>query len=631
MKFMGNLQQLGRAVMLPMIILPAAAICLSLSTLPWESVGLPSLGEYLSVAGYSLFAFLPYLFAAGVAWGTSSNGGASALSALAGMFIYTGIVKYSHYDIEPTVLIGALIGMLSGYSYERFKSIRLPEYIQFFGGPRFVPLFVSFVSVLFSVAMIGIAPLLGKGLLLLGDVVSSAGGFGVFLYGFLHRILVVFGLHHLLNHVFWFQVGGFRLPSGEMVNGDLPRFFAGDPTAGAFMAGLYPTMMFALPAIAIAIIQEAREDLKPKIRKTFLTAALASFLTGVSEPVEFAFLFVAPYLFVIHALLSGVIMWLVYELGILHGFSFSAGAIDYILNMHLATKGWLLLPIGVIVFILYYGLFRWAIRRFRIPTPGREEGSALDDWAEDIPSRAPLILQAIGGKANLDTMEACITRLRLKLKNDRLLDNTALRDLGAAGVIRLGGGNVQIVFGTFSELIREEIVKTMQRDSAQVLFSSPVQGRMIPLEEVPDPIFSGKLVGDGVAFLPDRGELVAPVRGKVIILYPTMHAIGLRTEEGLEVLLHIGIDTSSLKDGSYFQAAVKEGDDVSPGQLLISFDLQKLRAKSKSLATPMVITNSQLVRSWGFGAFKSVKKGQSPVMSVMLKERKDSHVGGIRP
>ncbi|QJC52417.1 PTS transporter subunit EIIC [Paenibacillus albicereus] len=628
MNFMGNLQQLGRAVMLPMTVLPAAAICMSLAQLPWDAAGMPAMAEYLRIAGRSLFLFLPYLFAAGVAWGTSSNGGAASLSALAGMFIYSGIVQSSGYDIEPTVLIGALIGMLSGYSYERFKSIRLPESIQFFGGPRFVPLFVSFVCILFSLLMVAAAPSLSRALLWLGDVVASAGGFGVFLYGFLHRILVVFGLHHLLNHVFWFQVGGYRMDEGTMVYGDLPRFFAGDPTAGAFMAGLYPTMMFALPAIALAIIQEAREDLKPKIKRTFLSAALASFLTGVSEPVEFAFLFVAPYLFVIHSVLSGLIMWIVYELGIRHGFSFSGGAIDYVINMHLATKGWLLLPLGIVVFLLYYGLFRWAIRRFQIPTPGREEGSALDEWAGDIPYRAPLILQAIGGKENLETLEACITRLRIKVRNDKLLDTAALRDLGAAGVIRLGGGNVQVVFGTFSELIREEMLKTMQRDRAQVLFSSPVQGRMIPLDEVPDPIFAGKLVGDGAAFLPERGELVAPVKGEVILLYPTMHAVGLRTPEGLEVLMHIGIDTSAL-DG-YFHAAVKEGDAVIPGQLLISFDIQRLRKTGKSLATPMLITNPQLVRSWGFGPFKSVKRGQTAVMSVMLRESKDSQVGGKR-
>ena len=620
MAFIGGLQQLGRAFMLPMIVLPGAAVFLSLSQLPWHYIGLPGMPDHLRAASEIIFHYLPFLFALGVSLGLTGNALAAGMAAMAGMFIYTGITGAANPDIEPTVLIGAFIGIVSGMSHERFKDLKLPEYIQFFGGPRFVPLFVSFVSLLFSIGMVNAAPYVQGMLVELGDIVASAGGFGVFLYGFVHRILVVFGLHHLVSHVFWFQIGGYETEDGSMVYGDLPRFFAGDPTAGAFMAGLYPTMMFALPAIAFAIIHEAREDLKPKIRKTFLYAALASFLTGVAEPVEFAFLFVAPYLYVVHALLSGLIMWVTYELGILHGFSFSAGAIDFAINEHLATRGWLILPIGVVVGLVYYFLFRWAIRKFRIPTPGREEGSHIDEWAGDIPYRAPLILQAIGGKDNIVQMESCITRLRLRVSNEKILDINALRNLGAAGVIRLGGGHIQVVFGTYSELIKEEMVKAIKRDQAQVLFHSPMQGRMIPLEEVPDPIFAGKLVGEGVAFIPDKGELVSPVKGTVMHIYPTMHAIGIKTPEGLEVLLHIGIDTSRLAGKSYFQAVVKEGDEVTPGTLLIRFNLQRIRKESKSLATPMVITNSDRVRSWRFAPFKAVKKGQSSVMSVVLKE-----------
>ncbi|WP_274655128.1 glucose PTS transporter subunit IIA [Paenibacillus humicola] len=626
MNMMGHLQQLGRSLMLPTIVLPGAAVFLSLSALPWASMGLPSVQTHLHTAGMALFTFLPYLFAFGVAMGMTSNAGAAGLAALAGMFIYTGIINASHYELEPTVFTGVIIGLFASIFNEKFKSIKLPEYIQFFGGPRFVPLIVSLFSALWAMIMVQIAPALHNSLIALGDIVSSGGGFGVFLFGFVLRILVVFGLHHLVSHVFWFQVGGYTLPNGQVVFGDLPRFFAGDPTAGAFMAGLYPTMMFALPAIAFAIIDEAREDLKPKIRKTFLVAALSSFLTGVTEPIEFAFLFVAPYLFIVHALLSGLMMWFTYELGIRDGFSFSAGALDFLVNEHLATKGWLLIPIGIVFGLIYYVLFRWAIRRFQIPTPGREEGSQLDEWAGDIPYRAPLILEAIGGKENIVQMEACITRLRLKVSNERLIDIDSLKALGAAGVIRLGGGNVQIVFGTYSELIREEMDKAIRRDQSRVLFNAPVQGRMMPLTEVPDPIFAGKLVGDGVAFMPERGELVAPVGGKVIHVYPSMHAVGIRTPEGLDVLLHIGIDTSQLK-GKGFKALVKEGDAVVPGQLLITFDLNTVRKGGKSLATPMVITNSERVSSWSFAPFKTVKRGQASVMSVVLKERS----GGEKP
>lgn len=623
LSMLGKLQQLGRALMLPMVILPAAAIFSGLSALPWEQFGLPMVEHYLQLASSAIFLYLPYIFAVGVALGLTGSGLAAGLAALVGMFIYAGVTEALTDGITPTVFIGILIGMIAGFSHIKFKDLKLPEWIQFFGGPRFVPLFVSFSTLIFAILMVYLSNHLEWLLIQIGDIIELAGGFGVFLYGFVHRILVIFGLHHIVNHIFWFQVGSYETINGSMVYGDLPRYFAGDPTAGVFMAGLYPTMMFALPAIAFAIIHEAREDLKPKVKKTFMLAALSSFLTGVTEPIEFAFLFVAPVLFVIHALVSGVIMWLTYKLGILHGFSFSAGAIDYFLNMHLSTNGWLIIPIGIIIGLFYYGLFRFAIRRFGIPTPGREDGSSIDDWAGDIPYRAPLILEAIGGKQNIVQMESCITRLRLKLHKDELLDINALRNLGAAGVIKLGGGHVQVVFGTYSELIREEMHKSILRDGQLIHFHSPLQGQMIALSDVPDPIFSSKMVGNGIAFIPDRGELVSPVNGKVIHIYPTMHAIGLLTVDGLEILLHIGIDTSKLTEQNIFEAVVKAGDHVTPGQLLIKFNMQKLKKYSKSIATPMVITNSEKVKAWRFAPYKAVKKGQSSILSVEIVRKNE--------
>lgn len=623
MNWTGNFQQFGRSLMIPMIALPAAAILLFLGNLPWDWIGMDRFGEILTYTGTAIFTYLPFLFSIGVALGLTQNAGIAGMAALLGYFIFYSLTKtYMGTFFELGVAGGVLIGLLAAFSYHRFKSIRLPEYIQFFGGPRFVPLFMSFASILFSAVVIQVGPTVKSVMDQFGAWILAHGAIGTFVYGVAYRLLVPFGLHHILNNVVWFQIGPYMRDDGHVVYGDLPRFFAGDPEAGIFMAGLYPIMMFALPAVAYAIIHEAREDLKPKVKATFLTAALASFLTGVTEPIEFAFLFVAPYLFVVHALLSGVAMWLAYELDIHHGFSFSAGAIDFVINEHLATNGLLLIPIGLVFAAVYYVLFRWAIRRFQLPTPGREEGSSLEEWAGDVRYRAPLILQALGGKNNINQIEACITRLRLTLGNDKLMDINALKHLGAAGVIRLGGGNVQVVFGTFSELIREEIVRVMRKEIPQVHFHAPVQGNMIPLEEVPDAIFAQKLVGNGVAFFPERGELLAPVAGKVAILYPTMHAIGLKTEEGLEVLLHIGIDTSHLQ-GKWFHAAVKEGDDVAVGQMLIRFDLQKIKRHAKSLATPMVITNPNVVKQWAFAPFKHVKKGQASVMSVIMKETGD--------
>ncbi|MFB5677574.1 glucose PTS transporter subunit IIA [Paenibacillus terreus] len=625
MNWLGSLQQLGRAVMLPTMVLPAAAILLSLASLPWAGWGLPAVGEVAEAAGHGIFNFLPYIFAVGVALGMSNQAGQAGLAALAGMAIYDQVTKhFGSGTVHPATLIAIILGVISGYTHNRFKSIKLPEVLQFFGGSRFVLLFIGLFSAVFAFLMLGIAPVLQGALVHLASMESIMGGFGLFLYGVLYRILVAFGLHHLLNNIFWFQLGTYETPDGNLVQGDLPRFFAGDPTAGYFMSGLFPIMMFALPAIALAIIHEAREDLKPKIRKTFLTAAFVCFLTGVSEQIEFAFLFAAPYLFLLHAVLSGIAMWITYALDIRHGFSYSAGFIDYVLNFHLSHNAWLLIPVGVAYGLVYYVLFRWAIRTFRIPTPGREEGSMLDDWAGGIPYRAPLILEALGGKENIIQLQSCITRLRLTVHNDRLIDSGAMKALGSAGLIKLGGGNVQVVFGTYSELIREEIAKLMERDLPQVMFNAPVQGKMLPIQEVPDQIFAAKLVGDGVAFIPEKGELVSPVHGTVMHIYPTMHAIGISTPEGIEVLLHIGIDTSQLK--GHFNALVEAGDTVEPGQLLIKFDLQALREQAPSLATPMVITNPDRVKSWSYAPFKHVKKGQASVMSVVLHDR---NVGGV--
>jgi len=617
---MGILQQFGRSLMMPMIALPAAAILLRLGAIPWDAIGFAQLSDLFRYAGMTVFTYLPYIFAVGVALGLSESAGIAGMSALVGYFVYDRVTQFFiPAGFELGVTSGIAIGIMAALLFHRFKEIRFPEYIQFFGGPRFVLLIMCFASFLFSVLVVQIGPYVQTGMRELSGLLLGMGGFGAFLYGMLHRLLVPSGLHYILNNIVWFQTGTYERWDGSIVNGDLPRFFAGDPSAGIFMAGLYPTMMFALPAIAFAIIHEAREDLKPKVRATFLTAALSSFLTGVTEPIEFAFLFVAPYLFVIHAILSGVSMWITYALDIHHGFAFSAGAIDFLLNNHLATNSWMLLPIGLAYGAGYYVLFRWAIRRFQIPTPGREEGSALDDWAGDIPYRAPLILQALGGKENVLRIEACITRLRLTLANDREMDVGALRHLGAAGVITLGGGNVQVVFGTFSELIREEIVKTMRKDPRVVPFRSPVAGRMIPLDEVPDKVFAAGIVGEGAAFLPERGELVAPVAGKISHLFPTAHALGIVTAEGLEVLLHIGIDSSQIPNEP-FEAHVAEGETVQPGQLLITFDLAKLRKHAKSIATPMVVTNSARVKAWSYAPFKAVRKGQASVMSVTLKE-----------
>lgn len=623
MNWMGFLQQLGRALMLPTIALPLAAVLLFLGTWPWDLIHAESFGHFFTLAGQTIFTYLPYLFAVGVALGLTEAAAIAGMSALLGYYIYTELTEQMlGTDFQLGVVGGILMGIITAFIHNRFKEIKLPEYIQFFGGPRIVPIVTGIAAFVFSYLTGLIGDFVLKWLLHIGEALLGMGGFGAFLYGVMARLLVPTGLHHILNNVFMFQVGSYETPNGNIVQGDLTRFFEGDPSAGMYMAGLYPIMLFALPAIAFAIIGESREDLKGKIKATFLTAALASFLTGVTEPIEFAFLFVAPYLFVVHAILSGLSMWIATALDIHHGYSYSAGAIDYLLNFHLSKNALLLIPIGLVYGVIYYLLFRWAIRKFRIPTPGREEGSLLEEWADDIPSSAPLIVQALGGKENIIKIDACITRLRLTLTNIRLLDVNALRSLGAVGVIRLGGGNVQVVFGTYSELIKEEISKVLRKDMRLVSFQSPVQGKMIPLSEVPDRIFASQMVGGGVAFIPDRGELLSPVDGKIIHVYPSHHALGIETEEGVEVLLHIGINTSDLP-GDWFESQVNAGDDVKAGQLLVKFHLDQVKKHCTSIATPMVITNSSKVKSWSFAPYKTVKKGQKSVMSVVLHNREE--------
>ncbi|UHA74073.1 glucose PTS transporter subunit IIA [Paenibacillus sp. 481] len=619
MNQLGLLQQLSRAMMQPLIALPAAALCLAAGHL-LQSIGWHDAASLFQLTGNTVFHVLPYIFAVGVALGLTNNSGVASLSSLLGMFIFDQLLQHwGQTAYEPTVVNGILFGIMAGVLHQYSKDVKFPEYLQFFGGPRFVVLTTMLGSTLLSGVLVLLAPYMQDGIRFLSQELLAMGGFGVFLYGVLHRVLIAFGLHHLLNNIYWFQLGSYTDANGMHFSGDLPRFFAGDPTAGIYMAGLYPIMMFALPAVALAIVHESREDLRPKVRKTYMTAALVSLLTGITEPIEFAFLFAAPYLFLVHAVLTGGAMWITAELGIRHGFSFSAGAIDYVVNFHRSTNGIWIIPIGLVFGLIYYVLFRFAIQKFQIPTPGRIEGSLLDDMGSDLLHRAPLIIQALGGKDNIIDIQACITRLRLRVVHDKLVDRHALRMLGAAGVIRLGGGHLQVVFGTYSEIIREEMMRRLQRNTNQTWFVAPVQGRMIPIEDVPDTIFAKKLVGNGVGFIPDKGELVSPVHGRIRHVYPTMHALGIETNEGIEVLLHVGIETSAL-NGAGFQAVVQEGDEVKPGQLLVKFDLNYIKKHAKSLVTPMVVTNSDKVASWSFAPFAQVKKGQTSVMSVVLHE-----------
>ncbi|ADU51805.1 PTS system N-acetylglucosamine-specific IIC component, Glc family; PTS system N-acetylglucosamine-specific IIB component, Glc family [Thermaerobacter marianensis DSM 12885] len=371
MNVMGGLQRIGRALMAPVAVLPAAGILLRLGQ-P-DLLNIPVMAQ----AGDAIFSNLPLLFAIGVGIGLANQAGVAGLAALVGYVVFQKTLTTINQDLNMGVLAGILTGALAAAMYNRYHGIRLPEWLGFFGGRRFVPLVTAFWALVLGVVF-GFVWGPVQGLIdALGNWIVGAGAVGVFVFGVLNRLLLPFGLHHIINSLVWFVFGDYTNPTtGEVVHGDLHRFFAGDKTAGIFMAGWYPIMMFGLVGVALAMIHEAKPENRASARGILLSAALTSFVTGITEPLEFAFMFLTPVLYVTHALLSGISMALVYELGIRHGFTFSAGLIDFVLNWGIATRPALLIPIGLVFMAVYYVLFRFLIRRLDLPTPGREPAEA---------------------------------------------------------------------------------------------------------------------------------------------------------------------------------------------------------------------------------------------------------------
>lgn len=480
------LQKLGKALMLPVATLPAAAILLRFGSIDYikefhlgESFGgflNQYIAPFLAAGGGAIFDNLPLIFAIGVAIGFVGD----AVAALASVIAYQVLVSVLGkvptafgilgHDGKPIVLnMGVLGGILAGgiaaYFYKKYHDIKLPDWLGFFSGKRFVPIITSLVMVIIGIIFGLIWGPIQNVLTDFGSWIVGLGATGAALFTFFNRLLIPFGLHHVLNAIAWFQIGDYTDAAGKVVHGDLWRFFAGDKSAGLFMTGFFPIMMFALPGAALAIIHTAKPEKRAAISAIFIGTAITSFLTGITEPIEFAFMFLAPFLYVVHALLAGVSAYIVTIMGIKHGFGFSAGLIDYLVNYGLATKPLLLIPIGLAFAIVYYFLFRFLIVTFNIKTPGREddeelaEGSSAAGAPSSMQEKAKQVLTYIGGKENIKDLDACITRLRLVLKDEKAVNEKGLRDLGAAGIMKLGQGSVQIVFGTQSELIKDEIKK----------------------------------------------------------------------------------------------------------------------------------------------------------------------------
>jgi PTS system N-acetylglucosamine-specific IIC component len=502
-----GMQQLGRALMLPIAVLPIAGLLLRLGQpdlLGWAA---------MAAAGDAIFSNLGLLFAVGVGVGLArENHGAAGLAALVGFLVTTRAVE-TLLAAPPgslaklSIPVGLLSGIIAGVSYNRFGNITLPSYLSFFGGRRFVPI-VSGLAGLVLAAIVGYAwPFLERGMDATSEAILGAGSLGLFAYGVLNRILIVTGLHHILNNFAWFIVGDYHGATG-----DLKRFFAGDPTAGAFMSGFFPVMMFGLPGACLAMYHTARPERRAAVAGLLLSLGLTSFLTGVTEPVEFTFMFLAPVLYALHAVATGLAMVVMNLFGVRLGFSFSAGLFDYVLNFSHAQRPLLLLPIGAAYFALYYGVFRFCIVRLNLATPGREIDDATAQPQETVPlsARAPSFVAALGGARNLGEVDACTTRLRLVLVDNTAIDEAMLKRLGARGILRSSATGLQVVLGPIADQVAGEIRAALRAPAPSIPAQSPSTSAPPPSIAAPAPSIAAPAIDAPglLAALGGRGNVV---------------------------------------------------------------------------------------------------------------------------
>ncbi len=450
---------------------------------------------------------------------------------------------------------GIISGVIAGLLYNRYSDIRLPSYLAFFGGRRFVPIASGFAGLLVAAAFGYGWPVLERGMDALSRAVLGSGELGLFVYGVLNRVLIVTGLHHILNNLAWFLLGDYG-----GVTGDLNRFFAGDPTAGAFMSGFFPVMMFGLPAACLAMYHAAKPERRRAAGGLLASMALTSFLTGVTEPIEFTFMFLAPLLYAVHAVLTGLAMVIMDALQVRLGFSFSAGLFDYVINFGQATRPWMLLPIGLAYSIAYYAGFRFFIRRFSLSTPGREAEAPLVAAAESGTDRARAMIAALGGAANLRALDACTTRLRLTVADQAAVDEAALRALGARGFVRPSADALQVVLGPIADQVAGELRAAMREavPVAETVSSSPSRLRSASTvaltdENLPAQVLAALGGRDNVATLEAAStRVLVTLRDGAAVRLEALRALRLRgIARPAPASLHlvIGPDASATVDG----------------------------------------------------------------------------------
>ena len=696
-KIFGVLQRVGRSFMLPIALLPVAGLLLGIGSSFTNETMLAAYGlnnvihpgtliytilDVMSQTGNAVFSNLALLFAMGVAIGMARK--EKEVAALSGAVAYiimntaiqaminaAGGVEAMPANSTTTMLgittlqMGVFGGIVVGLGvaalHNKFYKIELPQVLAFFGGTRFVPIISSIVYLVVGIAMFYIWPVVQNGIAALGALVLASGYAGTFIYGLLERALIPFGLHHVFYMPFWqTAVGGTAIIDGVTVTGAQNIFFAElaskattvfSVSATRFMAGKFPFMMFGLPGAALAMYQCAKPEKKKAAGGLLLSAALTAFLTGITEPLEFTFIFVALPMYAVHCVLAGLSFMLMHILNVGVGMTFSGGLIDLVLFGVMqgnAKTHWVwVVVVGAVYFVLYYIIFRFMISKFDYKTPGRDDAEEVKLYTRaDVNARsaasgstAPagddpvsaLIVEGLGGTANLSDVDCCATRLRCTVKDAALVKQDVLKASGASGVICKGNG-VQVVYGPKVAVIKakledylENAPKTPAATAAPAPATAPatpaaaakdtvlsacLNGTVVPLAEVKDEAFASGALGDGIAIEPIDGELVAPADGEISSTFKTHHAVGMTTVDGAELLMHIGIDTVKL-GGKHFTYLVNEGDKVKKGQPLIRFELEAIKAEGYPVTTPLIVCNTDDYAAVAAKASGTVKQGDA--------------------
>ena len=688
-KIFGVLQRVGRSFMLPIALLPVAGLLLGIGSSFTNETMLAAYGlnsvihpgtliytilDVMSQTGNAVFNNLALLFAMGVAIGMARK--EKEVAALSGAVAYiimntaiqaminaAGGVEAMPANSTTTMLgittlqMGVFGGIVVGLGvaalHNKFYKIELPQVLAFFGGTRFVPIVSSIVYLVVGIAMFYIWPVVQNGIAALGALVLASGYAGTFIYGLLERALIPFGLHHVFYMPFWqTAVGGTAIIDGVTVTGAQNIFFAElasksttvfSVSATRFMAGKFPFMMFGLPGAALAMYQCAKPEKKKAAGGLLLSAALTAFLTGITEPLEFTFIFVALPMYAVHCVLAGLSFMLMHILNVGVGMTFSGGLIDLVLFGVMqgnAKTHWMwVVVVGAVYFVLYYIIFRFMISKFDYKTPGRDDAEEVKLYTRaDVNARnaasgsvpagndpvSAMIVEGLGGAANLADVDCCATRLRCTVNDAALVKQDVLKASGASGVICKGNG-VQVVYGPKVAVIKaklEDYLESTPKNpvvapspaaapaAKDTVLSACLNGTVVPLADVKDEAFASGVLGDGIAIEPSDGELVAPADGEISSTFETHHAVGMTTADGAELLMHIGIDTVKL-GGKHFTYLINEGDKVKKGQPLIRFELEAIKAEGYPVTTPIIVCNTDDYAAVAAKASGTVKQGDA--------------------